>query len=190
MSVRNWSSRISVHPRAKSSSCAHLTRRRGLLEVCDQTATLITPLYYVSLFKLHISNALCVCVCARFCVCHRSSPAMLLLQQNAVCGMKDKQLKCTLLHRHTCNTHTTWTPGQNAKEPEECDPVTLACRLRHGDRTLRWCASEEEARIAPVSSNRRQTVCKLWPYDTARACCACVSLDPQVMETCVQHAEV
>lgn len=62
-------------------------------------------------------------------------------------------------HRHThTHFHTTWTLGQNAKELEECDPVTLAYRLPHGDRTLGWCASEEEARIAPVSGNGRQTL--------------------------------
>lgn len=38
---------------------------------------------------------------------------------------------CT--HKHFL---TTWTLRQNAKELEECDPVTLACRLPHGDRTL------------------------------------------------------
>lgn len=72
----------------------------------------------------------------------------------------DKQLMHT--HRtYTCartRFHTTWTLGQNAKELEECDPLTLACRLPHGDRTLGWCASEEEARIAPVSSNGRQAL--------------------------------
>lgn len=38
---------------------------------------------------------------------------------------------CT--HKHFL---ATWTLRQNAKELEECDPVTLACRLPHGDRTL------------------------------------------------------
>lgn len=63
-------------------------------------------------------------------------------------------------HKHTLRTHfhTTWTLRQNAKELEECDPVTLAYRLPHGDRTLGWCASEEEARIAPVSGNGRQSL--------------------------------
>lgn len=74
-------------------------------------------------------------------------------------------------HKHT-HFHTTWTLGQNAKELEECDPLTSACRLPHGDRTLGWCASGGEARIAWVSGNERQTVCKLWPYDTLGACSA------------------
>lgn len=97
MSVRNWSSRIGVHPQAKSSSCAHLTRRRGLLKVCDQTATLITPLYYVSLFKLHISNALCVCACVR---------ALLCLSPELSCNASPPT-ECSLWHeRQTTQMHT------------------------------------------------------------------------------------
>ena len=82
--------------------------------------------------------------------------AVLPLWQNAAHGMKDKQPMHTL-HTNT-HFHTTWTLGQNAKELEECDLVTLACRLPHGDRTLGWRASEEEARITPVSGNEREAV--------------------------------
>lgn len=106
MSVRNWSSRISVHPRAKSSSCAHLTRRRGLLKVCDQTATLITPLYYVSLFKLHISNALCVCVRARTSV----SVTGALLRCFSSNRMQFVAWKTNNSNAHSCtDTHATRT---------------------------------------------------------------------------------
>lgn len=68
-------------------------------------------------------------------------------------------------HKHT-PFHSTWTLRQDAKELEECDLLTLACRLPQWDRTPGWRATEEEARIAPVSGNGRQTVCKLLPNDT------------------------
>lgn len=96
MSVRNWSWRISVHPGAKSSSCAHLPPP---LKVCGETATLITPLYNVS-FLSSIFQIQPACVCCA--VCHQCRALLQCLSSNR---MQFVAWKTNNSCAHTAHTH-------------------------------------------------------------------------------------